>query len=227
MAGEFENKVALITGAAGNLGSAAARRFAQGGARLALVGRDVEQLVAFGAELGVEALAVSADLSKADEVNAMVEQIEVRFGQIDILAHTVGGFASGKAVSEGDLAILVRNRELSLARTMKIPQLPFTTTDWSQVPSTEHSGETGSAFWRTLNIGDVRVRMVEYTPGYLADHWCDRGHILYVLEGELDTELRDGRTFKLKPGMSYQVSDFGDAAHRSSTRTGTKLFIVD
>jgi len=110
---------------------------------------------------------------------------------------------------------------------MKIQELPFTTTDWSKVPSTVHSGKTGSAFWRTLNIGDVRVRMVEYTPGYLADHWCDRGHILYVLEGELDTELKDGRTFKLKPGMSYQVSDFGDAAHRSSTRTGAKLFIVD
>jgi hypothetical protein len=110
---------------------------------------------------------------------------------------------------------------------MKIPELPFTTTDWSQVPSTEHSGETGSAFWRTLNIGDVRVRVVEYTPGYLADHWCDRGHILYVVEGELDTELKDGRRFKLMPGMSYQVSDFGDAAHRSSTATGAKLFIVD
>ncbi len=110
---------------------------------------------------------------------------------------------------------------------MNIPKLPFTTTDWSQVPSTEHSGKTGRALWRTLNIGDVRVRMVEYTPGYLADHWCDRDHILYVLEGELDTELKDGRTFKLTAGMSYQVSDFGDAAHRSSTRTGAKLFIVD
>ena len=78
-----------------------------------------------------------------------------------------------------------------------------------------------------FDIGDLRVRMVEYTPGYFADHWCDRGHVLYVVEGELDTELRDGRTFKLKPGMSYQVSDHGDAAHRSSTKTGAKLFIVD
>jgi hypothetical protein len=110
---------------------------------------------------------------------------------------------------------------------MRIPELPFTTTDWSKVPSTEHSGEIGHAFWRTVNIGDVRIRMVEYTPGYLADHWCDRGHILYVLEGELDTELKDGRRFKLKPGMSYQVSDFGDAAHRSSTKIGAKLFMVD
>ena len=110
---------------------------------------------------------------------------------------------------------------------MKIPNLPFTVTDWAAVSSTEHRGESGKATWRTLNIGDVRVRMVEYSPGYVADHWCDRGHVLYVIEGELDTELRDGRTFRLLQGMSYQVSDFGDAAHRSSTRTGAKLFIVD
>ena len=110
---------------------------------------------------------------------------------------------------------------------MKIPATPFTVTDWSQLPATTHPGETGQALWRTLDIGDLRVRMVEYTPGYLADHWCDRGHVLYVVEGELDTELRDGRTFKLKPGMSYQVSDFGDAAHRSSTKSGAKIFIVD
>ena len=63
--------------------------------------------------------------------------------------------------------------------------------------------------------------------GLLADHWCDRGHILLVLEGELETELRDGRRFKLAAGMSYQVSDFGDAAHRSATAVGAKLFIVD
>jgi hypothetical protein len=69
--------------------------------------------------------------------------------------------------------------------------------------------------------------MVEYSPGYLADHWCDRGHVLYVLQGKLETELRDGRTFRLTPGMSYQVSDFSDAAHRSSTVTGATLFIVD
>ncbi|HEX2554702.1 MAG TPA: DHCW motif cupin fold protein [Microvirga sp.] len=110
---------------------------------------------------------------------------------------------------------------------MKLPALPFTVTDWSTLPATEHPGETGSAFWRTFAVGDLRVRMVEYTPGYLADHWCDRGHVLFVLEGELETELRDGRRFTLKPGMSYQVSDFGDAAHRSSTATGARLFIVD
>lgn len=110
---------------------------------------------------------------------------------------------------------------------MKIPDLAFTITDWSTVPETRHPGTTGEALWRTFAIGDLRVRMVEYSPGYLADHWCDRGHVLYVLEGELETELKDGRRFTLRPGMSYQVSDHGDAAHRSSTAVGARLFIVD
>ena len=110
---------------------------------------------------------------------------------------------------------------------MKIPAFPFTVTDWAQVEPTVHNGETGLAYWRTLNIGDVRVRHVEYTPGYLANHWCDRGHVLFVLEGELVSELKDGRTFTLSAGMSYQVSDFGDAAHRSFAPKGAKLFIVD
>jgi len=110
---------------------------------------------------------------------------------------------------------------------MQISELPFGTTDWSTIERTEHKGERGTSYWRTRHFGKIRVRMVEYTAGYLADHWCDRGHVLYVLEGELDTELRDGRTFRLTPGMSYQVSDHGDAAHRSSTRSGAKLFIVD
>jgi quercetin dioxygenase-like cupin family protein len=109
---------------------------------------------------------------------------------------------------------------------MKIPALPFTVTDWEGVGPTVHPGETGQAIWRTFNIGDLRVRHVEYSAGYLADHWCDRGHVLYVLEGELDTELRDGRTFKLTPGMSYQVAD-GAEPHRSHTAKGARLFIVD
>ena len=68
--------------------------------------------------------------------------------------------------------------------------------------------------------------MVDYSPGYLADHWCSKGHILLCLEGELHTELEDGRTFLLRPGMSYQVAD-GAEPHRSCTATGAKLFIVD
>ncbi|TAK15441.1 MAG: hypothetical protein EPO35_07525 [Acidobacteria bacterium] len=109
---------------------------------------------------------------------------------------------------------------------MKLSDIPFGTTDWSSVERTEHKGERGSASWRTRQFGDVRVRMVEYTPGYVADHWCTKGHVLLCLAGELSTELKDGRTFRLTPGMSYQVADQAEP-HRSSTPTGATLFIVD
>jgi hypothetical protein len=104
---------------------------------------------------------------------------------------------------------------LKAETTMLIPELPFTVTDWSRVEATEHPGEHGKATWRTLSIGDLRIRMVEYTPGYVADHWCDKGHVLLVLDGELDTELKDGRRFKLTAGMSYQVSELDSASRRS------------
>jgi hypothetical protein len=109
---------------------------------------------------------------------------------------------------------------------MQISDTPFGITDWSLVDPSEHPGESGAAIWRTRNFNGIRVRMVEYSAGYLADHWCRKGHILLCLEGELHTELEDGRTFVLKPGMSYQVADDAEA-HRSSTRTGARLFIVD
>jgi hypothetical protein len=109
---------------------------------------------------------------------------------------------------------------------MKIQDVPFCTVDWSQMEASQHPGETGMAYWRTLEIGNIRVRMVEYTPGYWADHWCSRGHVLLVLEGELITDLKDGRSFTLKPGVSYQVAD-GAEPHRSHTTSGAKLFIVD
>ncbi|MDO8835423.1 MAG: DHCW motif cupin fold protein [Vicinamibacterales bacterium] len=109
---------------------------------------------------------------------------------------------------------------------MQIEQVPFGTTDWANVSKTEHAGETGTASWRTVEIGNIRVRMVDYSPGYLADHWCSRGHVLLVLEGELQTELKDGRTVTLKPGQSYHVAD-NDIPHRSRTATGATLFIVD
>jgi quercetin dioxygenase-like cupin family protein len=109
---------------------------------------------------------------------------------------------------------------------VRIEAVPFTTTDWSTVEATEHAGTTGVARWRTFEQGNVRVRLVEYSPGYVADHWCRRGHVLFVLEGEITTELEDGTEHVLKAGTSYQVEDDG-AAHRSRTATGAKLFIVD
>jgi quercetin dioxygenase-like cupin family protein len=109
---------------------------------------------------------------------------------------------------------------------MKMTGFPLSTTDWAQVQQSEHPGETGIAFWRTQNFGDIRVRLVEYSPGYSADHWCSKGHVLLCLEGELETTLADGQRFTLTAGKSYQVAD-GESSHRSSTRVGAKLFIVD
>jgi len=113
---------------------------------------------------------------------------------------------------------------------MKLVTIPFGITDWNTIVVTEHPGETGMAFWRTQHFGDesqpIRVRMVEYSAGYLADHWCSKGHVLLCLEGELHTRLQDGRSFTLTAGMSYQVADNAEA-HQSFTECGAKLFIVD
>ena len=109
---------------------------------------------------------------------------------------------------------------------MNIAGIPFGTTDWSAVPRTEHPAQEGKAFWRTQKFGDLRVRMVEYTPGYVSDHWCQKGHILLCLQGQLHTELEDGRRFTLEPGMSYQVADQAEA-HRSTAPLGATLFVVD
>jgi hypothetical protein len=104
--------------------------------------------------------------------------------------------------------------------------IPFQITDWHSVPVTEHPGETGMAYWKTLQFGDLRIRMVEYSADYLADHWCSKGHIIYCIEGEMVTELADGSKHTLAQGMTYQVSD-ELSSHRSCSRHGVKLLIVD
>ncbi len=109
---------------------------------------------------------------------------------------------------------------------MQMTDIPFGITEWADVEATEHPGETGLAYWRTQQFGAIRVRMVEYSANYVADHWCSKGHILLCLEGELTTELKDGRKVVLTPGVSYQVADNAEP-HRSVTKLGAKLFIVD
>lgn len=109
---------------------------------------------------------------------------------------------------------------------MVIEDLPFGTIDWNAVEITTHAGAAGEARWRTRQFGAVRVRMLEYSPGYVANHWCQKGHFLLCLEGELDTVLADGRRFTLSPGMSYHVAD-GAEPHRSETRSGARLYVID
>jgi hypothetical protein len=102
----------------------------------------------------------------------------------------------------------------------------FQSIDWSQIPKTEHQGESGIAFWQTLQFPSLRVRIVEYTPGYIADHWCQKGHIVHCLEGAFVSEMEDGSTFPLSKGMIYIVSDHL-SSHRSLSESGVKLLIVD
>ena len=109
---------------------------------------------------------------------------------------------------------------------MRINPFPFQTLNWSSIPREEHKGETGTAFWQAQYVNEIRIRMVEYSPGYKADHWCSKGHIILCLEGEMHTELQDGRIMKLSGGMCYFVGD-NNEAHRTTTTGGCKLFIVD
>lgn len=104
--------------------------------------------------------------------------------------------------------------------------IAFQITNWEEIPATEHAGETGMAYWKTLLFEGLRIRMVEYSKNYKADHWCEKGHVIYCIDGEMDTELSDGSIFKLSKGMTYQVSD-DLSSHRTSSLGGVKLFIMD
>ena len=105
--------------------------------------------------------------------------------------------------------------------------IPFQTTNWENIPSTEHKGETGIAVWRTLQYDKIRVRLIEYSPGYKADHWCSVGHIIFCVEGEFISHLKDGSDHLLTKGMSYQTTDDKENPHLSTSKTGCKLFVVD
>ncbi len=105
-------------------------------------------------------------------------------------------------------------------------EIAFQTIDWSSVPKTEHPGEAGTSFWQTLQFPGLRLRIVEYSAGYLADHWCQKGHIVHCLEGEFVSEMEDGEVFSLSKGMTYIVSD-NLSSHRSVSENGVKLLVVD
>lgn len=104
--------------------------------------------------------------------------------------------------------------------------IPFQTIDWNQIPKTEHPGETGKAYWQTIHLGNLRIRKVTYSENYIADHWCQKGHIVYCLEGDFISELENGEKFSLSKGMTYVVSD-DVSSHRSITAKGVELLIID
>jgi hypothetical protein len=104
--------------------------------------------------------------------------------------------------------------------------IPFQVIDWTTIAKTEHTGETGRAFWQTLHFDGLRVRIVEYSAGYVADHWCQKGHIVHCVEGDFVSELENGEDFTLQAGMTYIVSD-DMSSHRSTSANGVKLLIID
>lgn len=104
--------------------------------------------------------------------------------------------------------------------------IPFQVINWEDIPKTAHPGEEGTSFWQTVQHPGLRLRMVEYMPGYLADHWCAKGHIVHCLEGEFISELAGGEKALLTKGMTYIVSD-NLSSHRSYSATGVKLLIID
>ena len=104
--------------------------------------------------------------------------------------------------------------------------IPFQTIDWTSIEKVEFKGETGAALWQSVQFGGLRIRLVEYSNGYLADHWCQKGHIVHCLEGEFTTELSTGEKVKLKKGETYVVSD-ELSSHRSVSENGVRLLIVD
>lgn len=104
--------------------------------------------------------------------------------------------------------------------------IDFKTIDWSDIEKIEYPGESGTAYWQTLQLPGLRLRIVEYSPGYMADHWCQKGHIVHCLEGEFVSEIEDGGSVLLKKGMTYVVSD-NLSSHRSVCAQGVKLLIVD
>ena len=104
--------------------------------------------------------------------------------------------------------------------------IPFQLIKWEMVPATEHPGEKGSSAWKTLQYEGLRVRLVDYSAGYMADHWCRKGHLVHCLEGEFTSQMKNGEEYTLKQGMSYIVSD-GCSTHRSLSANGVKLLIID
>jgi hypothetical protein len=104
--------------------------------------------------------------------------------------------------------------------------IPFQTIDWSAIPKVEYKGEVGTAFWQTVQFPGLRIRIVEYSKGYLADHWCKKGHIVHCLEGEFVSELQNGEKVTLQKGMTYVVSD-DLSSHRSYSENGVKVLIID
>jgi hypothetical protein len=110
---------------------------------------------------------------------------------------------------------------------MKLINVPFAVTDWSKITPIEHKGETGTSFWRVVESGNVRTRVVDFSAGFVSDHYCSRGHVVFVLEGDHIIKLKDGTQHILTAGMSFQTADDEINPHLAMSNKGGRVFIVD
>ena len=109
---------------------------------------------------------------------------------------------------------------------MNISSFPFSLIDFKTVVPIRYKGETGFADWQTITKNEYRIRLVTYSENYLADHWCNKGHFIFCVEGEMETTLENGTKHLLQKGMRYSVGDNSNA-HKSFSKNGCTLFIVD
>ncbi len=115
----------------------------------------------------------------------------------------------------------------SSVHTMKIINIPFQQTHWNSIPKVEHIGETGTSFWKVKEIANFRMRIVEYSRNFKADHWCKKGHLLYVLKGVIEIEMKNGETYQLGEADSFVVGDDRQNPHIISSDFGAKVLIID
>ena len=99
--------------------------------------------------------------------------------------------------------------------------------DWSRTSESAHPGESGAAAVRSHQLGSIQLRLVVYSANYVADHWCQKGHIVFVVAGHLVIEHQHGTTYALAPGMTYYVADDDGLPHRVLSKNGATIFIVD
>ena len=109
----MKGKIALVTGANGGLGAYVTRALLDAGATVIGVSRKIEASDFNHPNF----TALPAEISTADGASAAVESVSSRFGRLDVLAHTVGGFAGGQSIAETDDATFRRMFDVNLNST--------------------------------------------------------------------------------------------------------------
>ena len=128
---DLTNRVVIVTGAAGNLGTAVAKVFEAAGAKLVVVDRDLDRLSRLFPDLVGSPdhyLAAPVDLTDETAVKAMVDEILSRFGRIDVLVNVAGGYRGGTPVHETPLAtwdflLSLNARTVYIASSAVIPAM--------------------------------------------------------------------------------------------------------